>query len=161
MATRYGTSSEHTFLVADGEWEARGRGLVGPDARDAEITGRTSIKSRGGGLITAESLMTVHADIPFDVRQMYEVRRTILPERLTFISRNDRIGELEGEIWLLPDYVVLHYASPKGRFRGSEMLIRRSPDHYTAVGHFVADRRAQTVWEVELTRTAVRSGLDF
>jgi hypothetical protein len=33
------------------------------------------------------------------------------------------------------------------------MLIRRSSDRYTAVGHFVADQRAQTVWEVELTRT--------
>ena len=154
MATRISTPSEHTFLVADGEWEARGKGLVGPDAREAEISGRTSILSRGGGLITAESLMTVHTDIPFDVRQIYEVRRTILPERLTFVSRNDRIGELEGEIWLLPEYVMMHYASAKGRFRGSEMLIRRSPDRYTAVGHFVADHRAQTVWQVELTRTS-------
>lgn len=155
MATRIGTTSEHTFLVADGEWEARGKGLVGPDAREAEISGRTSIQNRGGGLITAESLMTVHGDLPFAVRQVYEVRRTILPERLTFVSRNDRIGELEGEIWLLPEYVLMHYASAKGRFRGSEMLIRRSPDHYTAVGHFVADHRAQTVWEVELTRTSI------
>ena len=161
MATRFDTSSQHTFLVADGQWEARGRGLVGPDAREAEISGRTSVRTRGGGLITVESVMTVHADIPFDVRQVYEVRRTILPERLTFVQRNDRIGELEGEIWLLPDYVVLHYASPKGRFRGSEMLIRRSPDRYTAVGHFVADTRAQTVWEVELTRTAASAGDDF
>ena len=154
MATRFDTSSQHTFLVTDGEWEARGKGLVGAEARETEITGRTSIHSRGGGLITAESLMTVHADIPFAVRQSYEVRRTPLPERYTFVSRNDRIGELEGEIWLLPEYVVLHYASPKGRFRGSEILIRRSPDRYTAVGHFVADHRAQTVWEVELTRTS-------
>jgi hypothetical protein len=49
MATRFDTSSQHTFLVADGQWE-RGRGLVGLDAREAEIIGHTSIRTRGGGL---------------------------------------------------------------------------------------------------------------
>ena len=41
------------------------------------------------------------------------------------------------------------------------MLIRRSPDRYTAVGHFVADKRAQTVWEVELTRISSDAGFGF
>jgi hypothetical protein len=157
MATRFDTASEHTFLISDGLWEARGRALVGPEARDAVITGRTEVRGLGGGLILAESTMTVQADVPFEVRQSYEIRRTAIGERFTFVSHNDRIGDMEGEVWLLPDYILLHYASAKGRFRGSEMLIRRAPDHYTAVGNFVADRRAQTVWEVELRRVATSS----
>lgn len=154
MATRFETASEHTFLVSDGVWEAHGRALLGADAREAEVHGRTEVRGLGGGFVAADSIMTVQAEVPFEVRQAYEVQSTSAPERLTFLSRNDRIGELVGELWLLPDYILMHYASPKGRFRGSEILIRRSADHYTAIGQFVADRRAQTVWEVELRRTS-------
>jgi hypothetical protein len=54
----------------------------------------------------------------------------------------------------MPTYIMLHYGSSKGRFRGWELLLRRTPEHYTAIGQFVADGRTQTVWEVELRRKA-------
>jgi hypothetical protein len=154
MATRFETASHHTFLVSDGVWEAEGTGWVGDDAREAAISGRTEVRGLGGGLTVADSLMTVHAEVPFEVHQQYDVRATPNPDRYVFVSRNDRVGELSGEVSLMPDYIVLHYASAKGRWRGAEMLIRRSPDHYTAVGQFVADRRTQTIWQVELRRVA-------
>ena len=103
--------------------------------------------------------MIIHASIPFEVEQHYEVKSTSTPERYTFVSRNDRIGELSGEIWLLPAYILLHYASSKGRFRGSELLIRRTPNHYTAIGQFVADGGAQTVWEVQLKKVGGEESL--
>jgi hypothetical protein len=152
MATRSDTASRHTFLVADGIWEAHGTGWVGDDAREARISGRTEIRGLGAGAIVVESSMIVHADVPFEVRQHYDVRGTAVPERYRFVSRNDRLGELKGEISLMPDHIMLHYASAKGRFRGSEVLIRRGPDHYTAVGQFIADNHTQTMWEVELKR---------
>jgi hypothetical protein len=152
MATRFDIASRHTFLVSDGAWEATGTGWVGDDAREAKITGHTEVRALGGGAIVVESSMTVHADVPFEVHQHYEVRSTGAPERFRFVSRNDRLGELKGEINLLPDYIVLHYASAKGRFRGSEVLIRRAPDRYTAIGQFAADGHTQTMWEVELQR---------
>jgi hypothetical protein len=152
MATRFDTTSRHTFLVSDGAWVALGTGWVGDDAREARITGHTEIRVLGGG-VAVESTMAVHTDVPFDVHQHYEVHGTSVPERFRFVSRNDRLGELKGEIHLLPDYIVLHYASAKGRFRGFEMLIRRAPDHYTAVGQFIADGHTQMAWEVELKRT--------
>lgn len=154
MATRFDTTPQHTFMVADGKWDARGIGRVGPEGREARITGHTEIRNRGGGLVSAASTMIVHAQFPFEVRQVYEVRSTSAPERYTFVSTNDRIGELSGEIWLLPTYITLHYGSSKGRFRGWELLLRRTPEHYTAIGQFVADGRSQTVWEVELRRTS-------
>ena len=153
MAARPDTASRHTFLIADGTWEAHGTGWVGDDAREARITGNTEIRVLGPGALVVESLMTVHADVPFEVRQHYEVRGTAVPERYRFVSRNDRLGELRGEISLLPEHIMLHYASAKGRFRGSEVLIRRAVDHYTAIGQFIADNHTQTMWEVELRRT--------
>ena len=152
MATRFDTSYEHTFLLADGVWEARGRALLGPDANEAVVTGTSNVRVLGGGQISIESVMTVRAGIPFEVRQRYTITRTSSAERLQVISRNDRIGELTGEMWILGDGIQYHYASAKGRFRGGEWLRRRSPEHYTAIGHFVADGRAQVVWEVELRR---------
>jgi len=153
MATRLGTTPQHTFMVADGKWDARGIGRVGPEGREARISGHTEVRNRGDGLVTASSSMIVHADFPFEVRQEYEIRSTSTPERFTFVSRNDRIGELSGEIWLMSTYITLHYGSSKGRFRGWEILLRRTPEHYTAIGQFVADSRTQTIWEVELRRT--------
>jgi hypothetical protein len=158
MATQFETASPHTFLVTDGAWDARGTGWVGDDAREAEITGHTEFRNLGGGLIVVESVMTVHAEPVFEVRQHYDVHRTRIPERYSFVLRTDRVGELKGDLSLLRDYMVLHYASPKGRFRGAEILIRRGPDRYTAVGQFTADARTQIVWEVELTRTAEGAG---
>lgn len=152
MATRFDTIAQHTFLVADGKWDARGTGRVGPEGTEASITGHTEVRRHGGDLTTARSTMIVHSTVPFEVHQDYEIRRSSIPDRFTFVSRNDRVGELNGELWLLPGYILLHYASPKGRFRGSEILIRRTAQHYTAIGQFVADQRAQTVWEVELQR---------
>jgi hypothetical protein len=154
MATQFETAARHTFLVVDGAWDARGTGWVGDDARAAEITGHTEFRNVGGGLIVVESIMTVHAEPLFEVRQHYDVRSTRIPERYAFVLRTDRVGELKGDVCLLRDYMVLHYASPKGRFRGSEILIRRDLDHYTAVGQFTADARTQIVWEVELRRTS-------
>ena len=154
MATRTDPTTQHTFLVVDGRWQARGTGVVGPMGMGGTITGNTVVTNRGGGLVTAESLMVVHASLSFEVHQQYEVRRTSNPDRYQFLTRSDRIGELQGELWLLPSYIMLHYASAKGRFRGSEVLIRRTPEHYTAIGQFIADSKAQTVWEVELHRVA-------
>lgn len=159
MATQLDVPSHHTFLVADGKWEARGTGLVGSAGMKAAISGYTEVQQRGAGLLTARSTMIVHASIPFEVEQHYEVKSTSTPERYTFVCRNDRIGELSGEIWLLPAYILLHYASSKGRFRGSELLIRRTPGHYTAIGQFVADGSAQTVWEVQLKRVGGEESL--
>jgi hypothetical protein len=160
MATRFDTSYEHTFLLADGVWEARGRALAGPDANEALVTGTSNVRVLGGGHIAVDSVMTVQAGIPFEVRQRYTITRTPTAERLTVVSRNDRIGELIGEMWLLGDSIQYHYASAKGRFRGGEWLRRRTPDHYTAIGHFVADGRAQIVWEVDLRRVLGGAPID-
>ncbi len=158
MATGVDAATRHTFLVTDGSWDAEGTGWVGDDARPAKITGHADFRGLGGGLIVVESVMTVHADSVFEVRQHYDVRATRIPERYAFVLRTDRVGELKGDASLLADYLVYHYSSTKGRFRGSEILIRRSPDHYTAIGQFIADARTQIVWEVELRRTASLGG---
>jgi hypothetical protein len=152
MSTHIEMPTQHTFLVAAGDWEARGTGRVGADGREAQITGFTRVRPAGDGLFRVESTMIVHAHFPFEVKQTYEIRETSTPNRFQFVSHNDRVGEMVGEIWLLPNYIVLHSASAKGRFRGSEVLLRRTPEHYTAIGQFLADRRAQSVWEVQLRR---------
>ncbi len=152
MATHIDMPTQHTFLVAGGDWEARGAGRVGAEAQEARITGYTQVRPAGHGLFHVRSTMIVHTHIPFEVKQTYEIRDTGDGERYQFVSQNDRVGEMVGEIWLLPSYILLHSASVKGRFRGSEILLRRTPEHYTAIGQFIADRRAQSVWEVELRR---------
>lgn len=159
MTTRLATPAPHTFWVAAGDWEAAGTGRVGPDGRVATITGFTQVRPAGSGRFRVQSTMIVHAQFPFEVKQTYDIRDTGNGERYHFVSQNDRVGEMEGEIWLLPNYILLHSASVKGRFRGSEILWRRTPEHYTAIGQFIADRRAQSVWEVQLRRVSPEAGL--
>jgi len=158
MATDIEMPTQHTFLVAAGDWEARGTGRVGADGREAGISGFTQVQPEGSGLFHVQSTMIVHTIIPFEVKQTYEIRETSTPHRFQFVSHNDRVGEMAGEIWLLPNYIVLHSASIKGRFRGSEVLLRRTSEHYTAIGQFLADRRAQSVWEVQLRRITAEGG---
>jgi hypothetical protein len=154
MTTRVDMPAPHTFWVAAGDWEARGTGRVGPEGREARITGFTQVRPAGHGRFRVQSTMIVHTPVPFEVKQSYEIRDTGNGERYQFVSQNDRVGEMAGEIWLLPNYILLHSASAKGRFRGSEILLRRTPEHYTAIGQFIADRRAQSVWEVQLRRVS-------
>jgi hypothetical protein len=154
MSTHIEMPTQHTFLVAAGDWEARGSGRVGADGREARITGFTQVRPDGAGNFRVQSTMIVHAQFTFEVKQTYEIHETSTQNRFHFVSHNDRVGEMTGEIWLLPNYIVLHSASTKGRFRGSEVLFRRTTEHYTAIGQFLADRRAQSVWEVQLRRVS-------
>ena len=141
---------QHTFLLREGTWEAEGRGLLGVEATEARITGRTVVRHPEPDRITNEGWMRVHSSPAFEVWQRYEFSPTDRQGTWTFVSRNDRVGELRGEVLFWGPHALLHYASAKGRFRGSECMTRVSDEHYTSVGEFIADGRAETVWSVEL-----------
>jgi hypothetical protein len=144
---------QHSFLLEEGVWEAEGRAYVPADGRESRISGRTTVRHPGEGRITNEGWMRVHtAPIAFEVWQRFEFRPSERPNTYTFVSQNDRVGELTGEIVFWGPHAILHYASAKGRFRGSEWMTRVGAREYTSTGKFIADGKAETIWSVRLTR---------
>ena len=57
--------------------------------------------------------------LPFEVWQRYEFRQSDRPNTWNFVSQNDRVGEMTGEVVFWGPYAIMHYTSAKGRFRGS------------------------------------------
>lgn len=145
---------QHTFLLREGVWEAEGTGYVAADGAEARISGRTEVRHPAGDRITNEGWMKVHTPTTFEIWQRYEFRPGTRPNTWSFVSHNDRVGELTGEVLFWGPHAFIHYASAKGRFRGSELLTRVNDVEYTSVGKFVADGRAETVWTVRLKRVA-------
>jgi hypothetical protein len=146
---------QHTFLLKEGVWEAEGRGYVAAEGRDARISGRTTIRHPSPDVITSEGFMRLHtAPVAFEVAQRFDFHPSERPNTWTFVSHNDRVGELTGEVVFWGEYALIHYASAKGRFRGSELMTRVTDTEYTSIGKFIADGRAETVWSVRLVRVA-------
>lgn len=145
---------QHTFLLREGVWEAEGTGYVAADAVEARITGRTEVRHPAPDRITNEGWMKVHTPTVFEIWQRYEFRPDARPRTWTFVSHNDRVGELTGEVLFWGPHALIHYASAKGRFRGSELMTRVNDEEYTSIGKFVADGRAETVWSVRLRRVS-------
>jgi len=145
---------QHTFLLREGVWEAEGTGYVAADGVEARITGRTEVRHPAADRITNEGWMKVHARTEFEIWQRYDFRPGTRAHTWTFVSHNDRVGELTGEVLFWGPHAFIHYASAKGRFRGSELLTRVNDGEYTSVGKFIADGRAETVWSVRLRRVA-------
>ena len=145
---------QHSFLLREGVWEAEGTGYVAADGVEARITGRTEVRHPSADRITNEGWMKVHTRTEFEIWQRYEFRPGTRPHTWSFVSSNDRVGEMTGEVLFWGPYALMHSASAKGRFRGSEMLTRISDTEYTSVGKFIADGRAETVWSVRLRRVA-------
>lgn len=144
---------QHSFLLQEGVWDAEGRGYVATEAIDAKITGRTTVRHPAPDRITNEGWMRVHTSpIPFEVWQRYEFKPSDRPNTWNFVSQNDRVGELTGEVVFWGQHAILHYASAKGRFRGAEWMTRVNPNEYTSIGKFIADGKAETVWSVRLVR---------
>jgi hypothetical protein len=146
---------QHSFLLKEGVWEAEGRGYVTAEGKDARISGRTTIRHPSPDHITTEGFMRLHtAPIAFEVWQNFDFRPSDRPNAWTFVSHNDRVGELTGEVVFWGDYALIHYASAKARFRGSELMTRVNDGEYTSIGKFIVDGRAETVWSVRLVRVA-------
>jgi hypothetical protein len=144
---------QHSFLLKEGVWDAEGRAYVPADPREAKITGRTTVRHPAPERITNEGWMRVHTSpIPFEVWQRFEFRPSDRPNTWNFVSQNDRVGELTGEVVFWGPHAILHYASAKGRFRGSEWMTRVSDNEYTSTGKFIADGKAETIWSVRLVR---------
>jgi hypothetical protein len=90
---------QHSFLLQEGVWEAEGRGYVAAEGLDTRITGRTTVRHPAPDRITNEGWMRVHvAPIAFEVWQRYEFRPSDRPHIWNFVSQNDRVGELTGEV---------------------------------------------------------------
>ncbi len=143
---------QHTFLLQEGVWEAEGQGYVSSSGTEARITGRTEIRHPDNEHITLESSMRVHTLPLFEVWQRYDFRPGGRRNTWAFVSKNDRVGELNGEVLFWGQHALVHYASPKGRFRGSELMTRVNENEYTTTGKFIADGRAEMVWTVRLRR---------
>ncbi len=144
---------QHTFLLEEGIWEAEGTGLLPATGTEARIAGRTEVR-HDGGKITNEGWMRVQTIPAFEVQQRYEFKPARRANTWSFISNNDRVGEMTGEIVFWGPHALLHYSTAKGRFRGSELMTRVSESEYTAMGKFTADGRAEIVWSVRLTRVS-------
>jgi hypothetical protein len=146
---------QHSFLFKEGVWEAEGHGYVASEGRDARITGRTTVRHPSPDRITSEGFMRLHtAPVAFEVWQRFDFRPSDRPNTWNFVSQNDRVGELTGEVVFWGQHAIIHYASAKGRFRGSELMTRLNENEYTSIGKFIADGRAETVWSVRLARVA-------
>ena len=144
---------QHSFLLREGVWDAEGRAYVAAEGIETRISGRTTVRHPSPERITNEGWMRVHTTpLAFEVWQRYEFRPSDRPNTWNFVSQNDRVGELTGEVVFWGPHAILHYASAKGRFRGSELMTRVSETEYTSLGKFIADGRAETVWSVRLVR---------
>ncbi len=144
---------QHSFLLKEGVWDAEGKGYVAADGREMRINGRTTVRHPAPDRITNEGWMRLSSTpIPFEVWQRYEFRPSERPHTWNFVSQNDRVGELTGEVVFWGPHAILHYASAKGRFRGSEWMTRVTDHEYTSTGKFIADGKAETIWSVRLTR---------
>lgn len=146
---------QHTFLLKEGIWEAEGLGYISANGDEARITGRTEIRHPETDSITLESWMKVHTTPVFEVWQRYEFRPGRRPNTWSFNSKNDRVGDLNGEVLFWGEHALVHHASPKGRFRGDELMTRVNESEYTTIGKFIADGRAEMVWSVRLRRVGI------
>jgi hypothetical protein len=67
-------SDQHTFLLAEGTWEAEGTGLLPATGTEAKIIGRTEVRHHDGDRITNEGWMRVQMLPPFEVQQRYDFK---------------------------------------------------------------------------------------
>jgi hypothetical protein len=148
-------SDQHTFLLAEGTWEAEGTGLLPATGTEAKIIGRTEVRHHDGDRITNEGWMRVQMLPPFEVQQRYDFKPARRAKTWSFVSNNDRVGEMTGEVVFWGPHALLHYSTAKGRFRGSELMTRVNDSEYTAIGKFMADGRAEIVWSVTLRRVGM------
>ena len=65
---------------------------------------------------------------------------------------NPAIGALRGRFVIVGDSILSFYASPTGRYRGFESLLRRDSARYSVRGSLLEEDKVVSTWSLELTR---------
>lgn len=69
-----------------------------------------------------------------------------------WIALNPAIGALRGRFVIVGDSILSVYASPTGRYRGFESLLRRDRARYIVRGSLLEEDKLVSTWALELTR---------
>jgi hypothetical protein len=142
---------EHTFLLEEGLWEARGYyvdsiGVLYP------VSGGSRITHEGDRWIN-DSWMRLPADPPVEYRNRYVVDPFEEgTDRTSWVSENPALGRLFGSFVLVDDTILSVYGTEDGRLRGSEALLRVSSILYRGRGCLMEGEKKISSWSVELKR---------
>lgn len=144
-------SADHTFLLEDGLWIARGYyidsiGVLYP------VNGESRIAHEGDRWIN-DSWMRIPADPPVEYRNRYVITPFDEGTDCTvWISENPALGRLRGTFVLVDDTILSVYGTEDGRLRGSEALLRVSSILYRGRGCLMEGEKKISSWAVELKR---------
>lgn len=144
-------SPEHTFLLEEGLWEARGYyvdsiGVLYP------VSGESRITHEGDRWIN-DSWMRIPADPPVEYRNRYVVDPFEEgTDRTSWVSENPALGRLRGSFVLVDDTILSVYGTEDGRLRGAEALQRASSVLYRGRGCLMEGGRKISSWAVDLKR---------
>lgn len=141
---------EHTYLFTNAVWRAEGV-YHNADGTATPLTGR-SVVVREGTAWTLTSYMDVASEPPVRYENSYEIRTTVNPAQLDWISHNPALGTLTGSFIALPGIITSSYVVPDSPYSGSEMLMQVDMDTYKMQGVFNRDGEPESWWEGRLIR---------
>jgi hypothetical protein len=143
---------EHTLLLREGKWSAKG----------SYIDGNTTVMPFQGGLVTTHgNKMWTHATkmqlTTGDTLLEVETSCDIIPfvknnDTTTWNSDNPGIGILSGKFVIVDDAILSICHSETGEFEGSEYFLKVSDSHYRNWGILTRKRAKLSSWIMELTR---------
>ncbi|NPU83424.1 MAG: hypothetical protein HPY65_02960 [Syntrophaceae bacterium] len=143
--------ADHTFLLAEGLWIARGY-YIDSIVVPYPVSGESRITHEGDRWIN-DSWMRIPADPPVEYRNRYVVTPFEEGTDCTaWISENPALGRLRGTFILVDDAILSVYGTEDGRLRGSEALLRVSSILYRGRGCLMEGEKKVSSWSVELKR---------
>jgi hypothetical protein len=144
--------SSHTFLLAEGVWQAEG------EYRDAR--GRAQ-KARGESrVVHQENAWANQGFMLLDdgtrIRTSYRIE-PFGPETVTeWVSENPDLGAMQGTFTLVGPSILCLCSSPNGAYRGVECLHRKDAGTYRARGTLFRDETPLSTWDLTLKRVQER-----
>jgi hypothetical protein len=116
------------------------------------VSGETTIRHEEKRWLF-EGVLRVKGERPALHHNRYEIEPFSPGARSThWSSSNPAIGALRGRFVLAGDAILSFYASPTGRYRGFECLLKRTEKSYSAHGALLEEDKVISTWALELSQ---------
>lgn len=144
-------TSEHTFLLKEGQWRATGtyfdhRGQTTP------ITGRSVVRHTEDGWIS-RSEMELASQPPVRFENTYEIEPLEAGMETTiWETEHASLGLMMGTLAVVDEALILSYVAEGGHYTGNETLQRLDADHYRSWGVLWQGDQKISSWSATLER---------
>ena len=141
----------HTFILEPGNWTAEGK-FWDEMGKEFVTTGETNI-SHNRLTWKNYGTMTIHKDTLVSFENDYEIQPFDgASDTTSWSSKNPAIGNLSGHFAIVGDAITSLYESGDGKYKGHEVMLRKSKTEYTVIGAFYEDKRKLSSWNVQLRK---------